>query len=988
MRSQIVLFFLFLINIVNSQVSNLNELNNIQILGIAKDEEGKLWLASKTGLFVYDGALLIKFNSKSNIGQLKYDDLNGILYNKNLKKIIATTKYGINVFDPYTFKNILVRFDSVNSPNQNNEFTFPCNDDLGNVWFTNQEGFLCTLNNDLKIKKFDVSVPIPLYLKVKYNNPPFLTQLSCSNKKVYFGTSNSIICGFDLLSKETTPISYGNRSFIGNICIRDTSYLFDFNGVHLRVGNDTVDKMFHQANLITGLFYDNEGCMWFVLNKTQLYKLRHDLSFELIYELDINKLNKHKNITSILVDEKRIWLGTSRGLIKLNKPNYTFSRIFRSLEGYQPEELSSRGIVSVSDSTIVCGGYNYLAKYNPTTNKSELLLQKNQAKALIPYCLLVSGDSLWITGEGSGVNLFDLKTNKLTGIKYYKGIQDNDFLKSGLIVAINRIDSNLFFGEYGLLGTYNLYTHHATFCDKPDWQFPWFKDKSRGINQILILNKSEVLIISKGIIYITDRRLHVKFKIKLDDPYNKELVLNALNVMADKSGDLWISTDKGGLCYFTRKDERKKWYNVENGLSDNSVYYSLQSNDGRIWVATNHGLNLIDPASQRVTNYYEEDGIANNEFNTNSFLKASNGDLYFGGMKGVTRIIPSLLESNLNYERFIVTSLSMAGKLKPDSLYLANLSEIKTINLPYNSRYFKITFSLMNFSDKNRYEFRLMGNDSAWINLGQNTSLIFNSLEPGMYNLQIRAFNERGDLAKEMISLPINVEQIFYLKTGFIVSFVLLIIILTGSIFFVVYRIKVKALNQMADMRLKIATDLHDQVGGLLNKTATQAEVAQMKLKHEDNSLTKIADNSRVALHSMRDIMWNLDPRNDDPESLVVRMSEYAQTMLEDSNVYELHLNVLKEVKLPQETRQVIITVFKEAISNIVKHAPNERVLVSAEINKDQLSIVIHNTGSFQIKNEFSGQGLRNMKMRIERIGGQFLIDKNDGVSLTVIIKV
>jgi len=161
-----------------------------------------------------------------------------------------------------------------------------------------------------------------------------------------------------------------------------------------------------------------------------------------------------------------------------------------------------------------------------------------------------------------------------------------------------------------------------------------------------------------------------------------------------------------------------------------------------------------------------------------------------------------------------------------------------------------------------------------------------------------------------------------------------------------------------------------------------------MKLKHEDNSLTKIADNSRVALHSMRDIMWNLDPRNDDPESLVVRMSEYAQTMLEDSNVYELHLNVLKEVKLPQETRQVIITVFKEAISNIVKHAPNERVLVSAEINKDQLSIVIHNTGSFQIKNEFSGQGLRNMKMRIERIGGQFLIDKNDGVSLTVIIKV
>ena len=60
-------------------------------------------------------------------------------------------------------------------------------------------------------------------------------------------------------------------------------------------------------------------------------------------------------------------------------------------------------------------------------------------------------------------------------------------------------------------------------------------------------------------------------------------------------------------------------------------------------------------------------------------------------------------------------------------------------------------------------------------------------------------------------------------------------------------------------------------------------------------------------------------------------MSEYAQKMLDDTNYYELNLAVLKEVELSHEIRQVINSVFKESINNIVKHASNERVLVKVE---------------------------------------------------------
>lgn len=981
-----IVLLLFLFQFSFAQLTTIDELNNVVISAITKDGMGRLWMATPKGLYGYDGSIVLKFTSRSVYNAIKYDDLNGIIYNPKTKKLNITTTKGLFVFDPYTFASSFIQLDTSGINVQKNHFIDPVVDDRGDTWFANKQGDLCKLENNNKISTFDASVPIPLYLKRAFNNPFTINQLSISNNKLFYYTSQCIISYFDLTKKEPKAISFGNRSYITTIQKNDQYLIFDFNGIHLRNKNDTIDLKFSSKNIINIVRTYENGEIWYVLNKTQLYKLNDDLSSELVYDMDIDIINKHKHITNIYVDKNKVWLGTARGLIMVNKPNKAFNKIFESLDGYSASELSSRGIAGYNDSVVICGGYNFLVKYNVKSKKAETLIPKKEAQTKLSYAFYLTHDSLFITGEGSGLNLFDLKQNKFKPIEYKDKFSKTHYTNGGLITSINKIDSCLFFGEYGFLGSYNLYTKHINNNLDKDWLYPWFKDKCSGITQILRLNINEVLILSNGKIFITDQKLHVKFKIELNDPNNVLQEYKILNVMVDNEGKFWISTDKGGLCRYDRENSQKQWYTTENGLCDNSVYYSVQSNDGRIWVATNFGLSVIDLKKKSIKNYFEEDGIANNEFNTNSYFKAPNGDLYFGGMKGVTRIIPSNLEIDDESEKLILNSINMAGDRTSDSLYLSDLSNIKNITLPNRSRFLKVSFALMNFSNKNKYEFRLLGSDSVWINLGNTSQVIFNSLEPGTYTLEVRGWNERGDLVPNKIVLPLIVEQVFYLKAWFIISFIVFIVVLIGSIFLMIYRLKVKGLNQMAEMRLKIATDLHDQVGGLLNKTASQAEVAQMKLKQEDNSLTKIADNSRVALHSMRDIMWNLDPRNDDPESLVVRMSEYAQTMLENSNLYELHLNELKEIKLSHEVRQVINTVFKEAINNIVKHAPNERVLVNAQLDNEHLILTIHNIGTFQTKNEFAGQGLRNMKMRIERVGGQFSIDKTDGVTLKFII--
>ena len=429
--------------------------------------------------------------------------------------------------------------------------------------------------------------------------------------------------------------------------------------------------------------------------------------------------------------------------------------------------------------------------------KRQLLTSKEAAKALIPYGLCVTGDSLWIGSEGGGLSLMNLQTWKLKRPEFSNRVPPEYFINGGLIKCVTKIDSFLCLGEYGLFGLYNLKTKYVTDSYSPTWKFKWTREKTHNINQIIKLNETELLFVVDGSIITTNKQFRVLNKINNNDLKGSLPEFRILNVLIDDKKRFWISTDRAGLCLYDTKTLKCKWYNTQNGLSDNTVYYSLQSKDARIWAATNYGLSVIDPATGVINNYYEKDGLANNEFNTNSFFKAANGDLYLGGMKGVTRVKPSLLVDRLENERFMITAVHIAGALGPDSVIQANLAELKQVTLPNQSRFLKVQFSLINFSNNNKYAFRLVGSDSLWVNLGNSNSVVFNSLNPGSYTLQIKAWNEHGDEVQQMISLPIVSEQIFYKKPWFIVFMLVLFVGVTGAIFYVIYKLKLRAINQM-----------------------------------------------------------------------------------------------------------------------------------------------------------------------------------------------
>lgn len=981
-RSFIIKVFILLSFYIGyGQVLNTEELNNADITAIAKDNFGRAWFGTSKGLYSYDGYDVYKFDAESSPVKLSNNSVTGLVYNQVSRKMIVTTNNGINFFDPDSITNAIVYIDSKTNSNATNHVMCPYIDSIGNVWCTNRSGNLIRIDPARKVKIYYLSVPVPIGHKPQHGQNVLIDKITIFGKQIYF-SSLTLVCSFSEETSRVTIVSRDHRAVSGLFVEKNKGLaICDFSGIHKKAEGDSTDKKFVPLHLINNTFKDKYGDVWMVVNGTQIFKIEKNLKPLLVFELDIEKINKHKAITAIYVGSKRIWIGTQRGFIMVNKPLKAFEKVFENLSGYLPVEMSSRGIIRKNDSTIICAGYNYLARYNPLTGASTTLLSKEAAKALIPYGLELTGDSLWIATEGRGFRLMDLKTTQLKPITYKNKIPAEYYANGGLLKWVRKVDSILFLGEYGLMGVYNLRTKEIFDCDIFKWKYTWFNDKARGVNQFLELKSREFAFVTGGNVVITDRSLKVKDVVKLaDQKKDNTTPITIVNVSQSSDQKLWLSTLGNGICCYNRESRQAQWYRTDNGLSDNTVYYSLQSNDGKIWVATNYGLSVIDQKENVINSYFERDGLCNNEFNTNSYYKDPSGDLYLGGMKGVTRVIPSLLKNDKEVENLLLTSIEIAGKSVADSLIIGNLRDLDLIRLPYDSRYLSARFSLLNYSFKNVFKFRLIGMDTNWVNLGNNNSVVFNSLSPGSYTLEIRAWNDRGNQVAGGILIPIEAEQIFYKKLWFIIALFLSSTFIIAFIFYSIYRLKLKNISQMAEMRLKIAADLHDQVGGLLNKTATQAEMVQRKLQDKDDSLGKIADNSRVALNSMRDILWNLDPRNDTPESLIDRMNEYAHKMLEDTNMYEMDLNDLKTVKLSNEVRQTIITVFKESITNITKHAPGEKVKVSIVKNGNDIRISVFSTGDFKGNKVHTGQGMKNMKMRMEKIGGTFSIETEKGV--------
>ena len=196
----------------------------------------------------------------------------------------------------------------------------------------------------------------------------------------------------------------------------------------------------------------------------------------------------------------------------------------------------------------------------------------------------------------------------------------------------------------------------------------------------------------------------------------------------------------------------------------------------------------------------------------------------------------------------------------------------------------------------------------------------------------------------------------------------------------------------LLELRNKISADLHDEVGGILTGLAMQTELLETQNKDPKNhkQLRRIAEMSRRAMASMRDMVWAMDSEKDNWQSLFDRINDHAAEILNPINIQMniQHEGVELQAELPTAMRENLYLITKEALTNVAKHAQADRVHLSLQKTENQMIFTIHDNGKVaQLCANASGIGLSNMRKRAEAIGAELEICTDCGFEICLCLK-
>src|SRR5205814_8065840 len=183
------------------------------------------------------------------------------------------------------------------------------------------------------------------------------------------------------------------------------------------------------------------------------------------------------------------------------------------------------------------------------------------------------------------------------------------------------------------------------------------------------------------------------------------------------------------------------------------------------------------------------------------------------------------------------------------------------------------------------YQYMLEGADRNWNSPTTQRTVTYGRLAPGRYNFLVRVVNADGQISRTPALISFRVLPPLWLRLWFIA---LCVLAATAGVY-LLYRYRVARLLEVANMRTRIATDLHDDIGANLTRISILSEVAKQRFGNGDesraNPLESIADIARESVTSMSDIVWAIDPERDSLRDLTRKMRQHADEVFTLRNI-------------------------------------------------------------------------------------------------------
>lgn len=474
---------------------------------------------------------------------------------------------------------------------------------------------------------------------------------------------------------------------------------------------------------------------------------------------------------------------------------------------------------------------------------------------------------------------------------------------------------------------------------------------------------------------------------------------NYVNALHEDSvtDELWVGTKGGGLNRI--KAGKITSYTTRQGLFNDDVYEILEDDSGHLWMSCRRGIfrvsrSQFDAFDQgklgrlSCTTFGREDGLATVQFNgvaKPAGWKSRDGRLWFPTIRGVVAV-ESRIKLNEQPPLVSIEEVMVDGQVLQSRGLMR--SESSVLDIPPGSGRMEIHYTALSLQapEKNRFKYQLEGVDADWVDAGHLRVAYYNNVIPGRYRFRVMASNNDGVWNETGAQLEVHMQPHYWQTWWFRIVIIVLALTLVGAF----YRARVARLRSLADLRIRIAQDLHDDVGSRLTRVAMITELAERETPTGPGKshIQNIANTVRDITRAMDEIVWTINPRNDSLENLANYTFHYAQEYFQDTGV-RCRLDLphdLPDRRVTTEERHNLFMAVKEALNNVLKHAGATEVRIALTIVEGRMMIVITDNGRGIGKglSDPMGDGMLNMKQRLETIGGKFDLENSPSGGTTV----
>ena len=762
----------------------------------------------------------------------------------------------------------------------------------------------------------------------------------------------------------------------------------------------------------SAILEDRHGMLWFATKPDGLVRFDRARRLFTRYRNDPgDPASLNDNIAVSLLEDREggIWAGTSKGGVNRFPNEPSPFTVFRNEPG-NPNSLDAGTLVSVfedSQGILWIGTQSQLNRLDRKTGRYTFYRHDPAHSASIAggrvHAMVEDrAGFLWFGTWGGGLNRFDRRTGRFTAYRHDPAdaaslsddyvlsllIDHRGILWAGTNDGLNRLDARSgrfthFRWKSGSLES----RWYRVLAEGADGSI-WMGTYTQGL-QRLDVRTGEIVAYRSGP------------KVRGSLSNNR---VNALFV--DRAGTLWVGT-QDGLNRFDRNTGEFTTFGERDGLPNNAVEGILEDAAGNLWLSTGNGLSRFDPRARTFKNYYSEDGLAGGEFSEAMYYKSASGEMFFGGVDGVTAFYPEKVVDSPFVPPVVLTDF----RLFNDPVRVGGRSPLKTsisysdsLTLSHEQSIFSFEFAALSYvaPPRNQYRWMLEPLHHSWNQVDADRRLAtFTTLPAGSYTLRVQGSNNRGVWNEQGVTLRLEILPPWWSTNGFRALCVGLCLALlwTG------YQARMRrvqhafeaTLEARVGERTRIARELHDTLlqsfQALLLRFQTVSNVLPERPSEAKQRLDMAIAQAAAAVTEGRDAVQGLRSSTTDNYNLALAISTLGAELAADGSSVRpaLHVAVEGEAReLHPILRDEIYKIAAEALRNAFRHAQAGRVEVDIRYDDQQFRLRVRDDGKGIDPAVLANQGveghygLRGMPERAALIGGTLAVWSKAGAGTEV----